>query len=159
MLPSLSSHLMNDVLWPFIWKFVLVFFDDILVFSRSWSEHLQHVKHVFQALCDHKLALKRSKCSFGTETMAYLGHIISIDGVAMDPAKVEAVKVWPPPRSLRALRGFLGLIGYYHKFIMGYGTVAAQLTTLLKREAFKWTNEAEGAFQLLKQALMLAPLL
>jgi hypothetical protein len=92
-----------------------VFFDDILVFSRSWSEHLQHVKQVFQALRDHKLALKQSKCSFDSATVAYLGHIISADGVAMDQAKVEAVAAWPPPRSLRALRGFLGLTGYYRK--------------------------------------------
>jgi hypothetical protein len=88
-----------------------------------------------------------------------LGHIISAAGVAMDPSKVEAVAAWPPPRSLRALRGFLGLTGYYGKFIAVYGTVGAPLTALLKREAFKWTDDAEEAFQLLKQALMTAPLL
>jgi hypothetical protein len=157
--PSTFQALMNDVLWPFLRKFVLVFFDDILVFSRSWYEHLQHVKQVFQALRDHKLALKRAKCSFGTESVAYLGHIISAAGVAMDPSKVEAVAAWPPPRSLRALQGFLGLTGYYGKFIAVYGTVGAPLTALLKREAFKWTDDAEEAFQLLKQALMTAPLL
>jgi hypothetical protein len=91
---------MNEVLRPFIRKFVLVFFDNILVFSRSWSEHLQHVKQVFQALRNHKLALKRSKCSFGAEIVAYLGHIISANGVAMDPTKVEAVEAWPSPRSI-----------------------------------------------------------
>jgi hypothetical protein len=137
--------LMNDVLWPFLHKFVLVFFDDILVFSRSWSEHLQHVKQVFQALRDHKLTLKRAKCSFGIESVAYLGHIILAAGVAMDPSKVEAVAAWPPPRSLRALWGFLGLTGYYRKFIAGYDAVDS-LLTLLKGEAFKWTNDAEEAF-------------
>jgi hypothetical protein len=157
--PSTFQSLMNDVLHPFIRKFVLVFFNDILVFSRSWSEHLQHVKQVFQALCDHKLALKRSKCSFGMNTMMYLGHIISESGVAMDPAKVETVEAWPSPWSLRALRGFLGLTGYYRKFITGYGTVAAPLTTLIKQEVFRWTDKAEKAFQLLKRALTQAPLL
>jgi hypothetical protein len=157
--PSTFQSLMNDVLRPFIRKFMLVFFDDILVFSRSWSEHLQHVKQVFQALRDHKLALKRAKCPFDTNTATYLGHIISESGVAMDPAKVEAIEAWPSPWSLRALRGFLGLTGYYCKFIAGYGTVAAPLTTLIKREAFRWTDEAEEAFQLLKRALMQAPLL
>jgi hypothetical protein len=92
--PSTFQSLMNDVLCPFIHKFVLVFFNDILVFSRSWSEHLQHVKQVFQALRDHKLTLKYSKCAFGTKTVAYLSHIISTAGVAMDLAKVEAVKAW-----------------------------------------------------------------
>jgi hypothetical protein len=82
----------NEVLRHFIRKFVLVLFDDILVFSMLWSEHLQHVKQVFQTLYDHKLALKRSKCSFGMETVSYLGHIISANGVAMDPAKVKAIE-------------------------------------------------------------------
>jgi hypothetical protein len=91
--------------------------------------------------------------------VAYLGHIISAEGVAMDPTKVEAVESSPLLRSLRALQGFLGLTGYYCKFITGYGEVAPPLTALLKREAFKWTAEAEEAFQLLKQALMTTPLL
>jgi hypothetical protein len=137
----------------------LYFFDDILLFSRSWSEHLQHVKLVFHMLRDNKLALKQAKCSFGAEKVAYLGHIISVAGVAMDTSKVEAVEAWPPPRTLWALHGFLGLAGYYRKFIAGYGVVPAPLTALLKREAFKWTDEAEEAFKLLKQALMTAPLL
>jgi hypothetical protein len=157
--PSTFQALMNDVLQPFLRKFVLVFFDDILMFSRSWSEHLQHGKLVFQTLRENKLALKQAKCSFGAEKVAYLGHIISVVGVAMDPSKVEAVEAWPLPRTLRALCGFLGLAGYYRKFIAGYGVVATPLTTLLKREAFKWTDEAKEAFKLLKQALMTAPLL
>jgi hypothetical protein len=110
--PSTFQALMNDVLHSFIRKFILIFFDDILMFSRSWLEHLQHAKLVFQALCENKLALKRAKCSFGAEKVAYLGHVISAEGVAMDPSKVEAVEAWPPPRILRALRGFLGLAGY-----------------------------------------------
>ena len=157
--PSTFQALMNDVLKPFIRKFVLVFFDDILIYSSSWVEHLQHMRQVFQLLREQKLALKRTKCSFGETQVGYLGHIISDKGVAMDPAKIEAVESWPPPRSIRALRGFLGLTGYYRKFIAGYGTVAAPLTALLKREAFRWTEEAEEAFNLLKQALMSAPLL
>jgi hypothetical protein len=91
---------------------------------------------LFQVLREHKLALERSKCSFGEPTVPYLGHIISEDGVAMDSVKVAAVEAWPQPQSLLALRGFLGLTGYYRKFIAGYGAVAAPLTALLKREAF-----------------------
>jgi hypothetical protein len=89
--PSTFQALMNHILKPFIRKFVLVFFDDVPVFSISWSEHLQHVKQVFQALQENNLALKRSKCSFGQESVAYLGHIISAAGVAMDPEKIAVV--------------------------------------------------------------------
>jgi hypothetical protein len=157
--PSMFQSLMNGILKPFIRKFVLVFFDDILVFSSSWVEHLQHVKQVFEVLREHKLALTRPKCSFGEESVAYLRHIISTVGVAMAPAKVTTVETWPRPRTLRALNGFLGLTGYYRKFIAGYGMVAGPLTTLLKREAFCWLEEADDAFQQLKQALMTATLL
>ena len=100
------------------------------------AEHLQHVRTVLQQMRMHHLFAKRSKCFFGELSVGYLGHIISAAGVAMDPAKVEAVEAWPRPTTARALRGFLGLTGYYRKFIAGYGGVAAPLTTLLKREAF-----------------------
>jgi hypothetical protein len=93
--PSTFRSLMNDILKPFIRQFVLVFFDDILVFSDSWAAHLQHVKQVFEVLQTHKLALKQSKCSFSTTSVAYLGHIISVKGVAMDPDKIAAVEAWP----------------------------------------------------------------
>jgi hypothetical protein len=157
--PSTFQSLMNDVLKSYIRKFVLVFFDDILIFSKTWAEHLQHVKQVFQVLSDNKLFLKRSKCFFGKENVSYLGHIISRDGVAMDPAKIEAVEAWPRPQSLQALRGFLGLTGYYRKFIAGYGEVAAPLTALLKKEAFHWSDAVDTAFMQLKHSLMTAPLL
>jgi hypothetical protein len=157
--PSTFQALMNDVLKPLIRKFVLVFFDDILVFSSSCAAHLQHVREVFTALRANKLSVKQSKCSFGKTSVAYLGHVISAQGVSMDLDKVAAVEVWPRPRSIRALRGFLGLTGYYRKFIADYGTIAAPLMTLLKREAFRWSERAEEAFLQLKQALISAPLL
>lgn len=157
--PSTFQALMNDVLKPFIRKFVLVFFDDILVFSSFWAAHLQHVREVFTALRANKLSIKQSKCSFGKTSVAYLGHVISAQGVSMDLDKVAAVEVWPRPRSIRALRGFLGLTGYYRMFIADYGTIAAPLTALLKREAFRWSERAEEAFLQLKQALISAPLL
>ena len=137
----------------------LVFFDDILIYSSSWSEHLQHVRLVLDALRAHDLHLKRSKCSFGSSSVAYLGHVISARGVAMDSAKVEAMASWPKPRSARGVRGFLGLAGYYRKFIRDFGAIAAPLTRLLRKEAFAWTTEAAEAFAALKQALSTGPVL
>jgi hypothetical protein len=120
---------------------------------------LQQVQLVLQLLRDNNLFIKRSKCFFGKQSVAYLGHIISANGVAMDQTKVTAVETWPRPRTTRALRGFLGLTGYYRKFIAGYGAIAEPLTALLKGAAFAWTRQAEEAFLALKAALMKAPLL
>jgi hypothetical protein len=118
---------MNGVLHDYLRRFVLVFFDDIFIYSSSWSEHLQHVRVVLTTLRQHRLTVKQSKCVFDSRSVAYLGHVISASGVAMDPAKVEAVQAWPTPRTPRALRGFLGLAGYYRKFIRNYGIIAAPL--------------------------------
>jgi hypothetical protein len=157
--PTTFQALMNDVLRPFLRQCVLVFFDDILIFSPSWAAHLHHLREVLAVLRANKLYLKRSKCSFGEPSVAYLGHVVSGDGVAMDVSKVQAVTDWPRPRSVRALRGFLGLAGYYRRFIKDFGTIAAPLTNLLKRDAFQWSAEAEAAFIALKQALTTAPVL
>jgi hypothetical protein len=113
--PTTFQALMNDVLQLYLWRFVLVFFDDILIYSSSWAEHLQHVSIVLNALRAHRLHLKCSKCSFGATSVAYLGHVISIDGVAMDADKVMAVSLCPTPYSARGLQDFLGLAGYYRK--------------------------------------------
>ena len=150
---------MNDVLRPYLRRFVLVFFDDILIYSSSWAEHLQHIVVVLNALRAHRLHLKRSKCSFGASSVAYLGHVISAAGVAMDADKIAAVASWPVPRSARALRGFLGLSGYYRKFIRDFGIIAAPLTRLLRRDAFAWDDEAAAAFQALRDALTTGPVL
>ncbi|KAK1695119.1 hypothetical protein QYE76_011816 [Lolium multiflorum] len=157
--PVTFQALMNDVLRLFLRRFVLVFFDDIFIYSSSWSDHLRHVKLVLEAMRTHKLFLKRSKCSFGEESMAYLGHVISAEGVAMDGDKVLAVVDWPVPRTVRAVRGFLGLAGYYRKFIKGFGTIAAPPTALLKKDGFLWTDQAAAAFEALKGALTTAPVL
>jgi hypothetical protein len=116
------QSLMNDVLRPFICLFVLVFFDDILIYSKTWADHL---RAVLSLLRQHQLFIKRTKCAFGVTSVSYLGHVISEAGVAMDPAKVRAIHDWPPPRSARAVRGFLGLAGYYRKFVHNFGSVAA----------------------------------
>ncbi|XP_066347915.1 uncharacterized mitochondrial protein AtMg00860-like [Miscanthus floridulus] len=148
--PAMFQSLMNAVLQPYLRKFVLVFFDDILIYSPSWTTHLQHVKAVLLALRAHQLWLKRSKCSFAESSVAYLGHVISTEGVAMDVSKVDAVTTWPQPRSARVLCGFLGLAGYYRRFIKDYDAIAAPLTQLLRRDVFNWSDGAMLVFDALK---------
>jgi hypothetical protein len=155
--PATFQALMNNVLRPYLRRFVLVFFDDILIYSTSWAEHLQHIAIIFNELPAHHLHLKRSKCSFGTPSVAYLGHVISAEGVAMNADKVAAVAGWPTPHSPRALCGFLGLAGYYRKSIRDFGLIASPLTRLLRRDAFAWDGEATTAFEALKGALTTGP--
>uniref|UniRef100_A0A7N2KR02 Uncharacterized protein n=1 Tax=Quercus lobata TaxID=97700 RepID=A0A7N2KR02_QUELO len=157
--PSTFQSLMNDVFKPYLRKFVLVFFDDILVYSRDMASHVLHLRSVLQVLLDHKLFAKRSKCTFACSEVEYLGHVISGNGVKTDPKKTQAMLDWPIPKTVKALRGFLGLTGYYRKFIKGYGSIAAPLTDLLRKDAFEWTEQAGQAFQNLKQAVSQPPVL
>ena len=151
--PSTFQSPMNDVFKPYLRKFVLVFFDDILVYSRDMATHVLHLRSVLQVLLDHKLLAKRSKCTFACSKVEYLGHIISGHGGKTNPKKTQAMLDWPTPKTVKALRGFLGLTSYYKKFIKGYGSIAAPLTNLLKNDAFEWTKQANQAFQNLKQAV------
>jgi hypothetical protein len=157
--PATFQALMNDMLRPFLRRFVLVFFDDILIYSRTWADHLRHLRAILDELRRHHLFVKRTKCSFGASSIAYLGHVISAAGVAMDPAKVQAIHDWPAPRSPWAVRGFLGLAGYYRKFVHNYGAIAAPLTALLKKEGFSWDDTAAAAFTALKAVVTSAPVL
>jgi hypothetical protein len=138
---------MNDILHDYIWKFVLVFFDNILIYSSTWVEHMQHIKVVSDVMSQHRLFIKQSKCTFGTSSVSYLGHIISEQGVTMDPEKIEVVDSWPTPWMVCSLYGFLGLTGYYRKFIACYGDVAQPLIGLLKHDSFRLSPEAEQTFQ------------
>lgn len=144
--PSTFQSLMNQVFKPYLRKFIHVFFDDILVYSPTNELHLEHLTLTLETLRKHQLFLKRSKCQFFSNTIEYLGHIISHEGVAADPSKTQAMTEWPIPRNLKGLRGFLGLTGYYRRFIKGYGTIDRPLTQLLKKNNFHWSTEAEEAF-------------
>ena len=157
--PSTFQALMNSVFQLFLRKFTLVFFDDILVYSPSMTEHLTHLRMVLQVMRQNTLFAKRSKCVFGTKQVEYLGHVISAQGVATDPSKIQAMKEWPVPANLKQLRGFLGLTGYYRRFIKGYASISQPLTILLKKNAFQWSPQAQLAFEELKQAMIESPVL
>jgi hypothetical protein len=157
--PSTFQSLMNDVFRPWLRKFVLVFFDDILVYSNDWQTHLSHLEEVLKVLQGHGLVANKKKCLFAQTTVEYLGHLISGEGVAVDPNKVVSVTNWPKPKNVKGVRGFLGLTGYYRKFIKDYGKIAKPLTELTKKDAFTWNEETQLAFDTLKVCLTIAPVL
>lgn len=131
--PGTFQGAMNSTLVPGLRRFVLVFFDDILVYSSSFEEHLHHLDLVFQWLAKDQWRLKLSKCRFAQREIAYLGHVISECGISTNPAKIQAISSWPTPVNVCALRGFLGLAGYYRKFIRHFGLIAKPLTDLLRK--------------------------
>ncbi|GAU25204.1 hypothetical protein TSUD_151040 [Trifolium subterraneum] len=157
--PATFQSLMNTIFQNVLRKYVLVFFDDILVYSKTWQEHLKHLAAVLQVLQDNELFVKLSKCSFGVSEIEYLGHVVNGQGVSMDKEKIQAVLDWPPPKNIKQLRGFLCLTGYYRRFIQSYAKIASPLTDLLKKEAYVWTTQAKAAFQQLKNAITSAPVL
>ena len=157
--PSTFQSAMNHLLQPFLRRFVTVFFDDILVYSSSLSSYIQHLEAIFEMPQNGEFYLKKSKCLFAQETIEYLGHVVSSKGVNPEPSKIQAMVQWPTPRTVRELRAFLGLTGFYRKFIKGYAAIAAPLTSLLCKDAFTWTTESQEAFTQLKSAMTNAPVL
>jgi hypothetical protein len=152
--------LMNGIFINYLDKFVIVFLDDILVYSKSEEEHEHHLRLVLQVLREHQLYAKLSKCSFYQEQIHYLGHIISEQGITVDPEKIEAIRGWPTPRNVSEVRSFMGLVGYYRRFIAGFSKISHPITSLQKKGIkFEWTSECEENFNLLKELLTSAPVL
>jgi hypothetical protein len=158
--PATFQGIMNTIFAEQLRKYVLVFVDDILIYSESLEAHQNHLQQVFQILRANQLFIKKSKCTFAQPQLEYLGHIIGEQGVQTDPAKIQAVQDWPNPTNHKQLRGFLGLSGYYRKFIKNYGAISRPLTDLLKKNTpFVWTPALQESFDTLKTALVEAPVL
>ncbi|GJT91560.1 ty3-gypsy retrotransposon protein [Tanacetum coccineum] len=151
--PSTFQSAMNDLFRPVLRKFVLVFFDDILVYSDSIQTHYDHLRFVFQTLIENHYHAKASKCVFAVRSIPFLGHIISAEGVQADPDKLKAIQAWPTPTSFTTLRAFLGLTGYYRRFVPTYAHIASPLTDILKQSAFTWNDTAAKAFDALKTSM------
>jgi hypothetical protein len=127
---------------------VVVFIDDILVYSNSHLEHEQHLRVVLQTLRENQLYAKLDKCEFWLKEVVFLGHVISAEGIFVDPRKVDAVLKWERPTNVKEIRSFLGLAGYYQRFIEGFSTIASPLTKLTHKEVrFVWSEECEASFQ------------
>ncbi|GJQ93259.1 putative reverse transcriptase domain-containing protein [Tanacetum coccineum] len=158
--PAVFMDLMNRIFHEYLDKFVIVFIDDILVYSKSEEEHERHLRIVLEILRQKKLYAKFSKCEFWLQQVAFLGHIVSVDGIIMDPSKVEAITKWPRPTTVTEVRSFLGLAGYYRRFVEGFSRLALPLTQLMRKgEKFVWTDERQESFEELKRRLVSAPIL
>jgi hypothetical protein len=158
--PAYFMYLMKSVFMDYLDKFVVVFIDDILVYSQNEQEHEEHLRKVLQRLRDCQLYAKLSKCEFWISEVLFLGHIINRDGLAVDPKKVAVILDWKAPKDVRGIKCFIGMTGYYRHFIEGFSKIARPMTALLaKKVEFKWTPACQESFEMLKQKLTTSPVL
>jgi hypothetical protein len=158
--PAYFMYLMNKVFMEYLDKLIVVFIDDILIFSKNDEEHNEHLRLVLQKLRENQLYAKLSKCEFWLKEVSFLGHIISEGGISVDPSKVESVLSWNTAQDVSDIQSFLGLAGYYRRFIEGFSKITKPMTELLKKgKTFEWTPRREASFQELKKRLTTAPVL
>jgi hypothetical protein len=158
--PACFMYLMNSVFMPELDKFMVVFIEDILVYSKNKEEHVGHLHVVFQHLRQHRLYAKLSKCDFWLKEIKFLGHTVSQTGITVDPDKVQEVMNWKPPTTVRQIRSFQRLADYYQRFIPDFSRIVKPMTELLKKGAkFVWGQKCEDAFHTLRQHLTTAPVL
>ncbi|XP_058614801.1 uncharacterized protein LOC131529211 [Onychostoma macrolepis] len=152
---------MNEVFREFLHQFVIVYIDNILIYSQNLAEHRHHVTQVFQLLREHHLYLKLEKCEIHRSTVQFLRYNISPDGIQMDQGKVNAIQEWPLPQSVKELQRFLGFANFYRRFIHQFSQLTASLTSMLrsKPKSLSWSLDAHEAFQHLKEAFSMAPVL
>jgi len=152
--------MMNRVFHAYLDKFVVEFTDDILVYSKTKEDHMEHLRTVLSTLANHKLYAKLKKCDFWMEKVQFLGHVISAEGISVDLAKIATVVEWPRPTNITKVQSFLGITGYYQRFVQDFSKIATPLTQLLRKDhKFDWTANCEASFQELKQRLVTAPIL
>ena len=157
--PSTFMRKMNQILHPFIGRFVVVYFDDILIYSTTKDYHMVHLRHVLQALHENELYINMKKCSFMTASIVFLGYVITADGIKVDEEKVKAIRDWGIPKNIHEVRSFHGLASFYRKFIRNFSSIAAPITDCMKQWKFNWTEEAEKSFAGIKKKLCCAPIL
>jgi hypothetical protein len=158
--PAYFMYLMNKVFMEYLDKFVVVFIDDILIFSKNKEEHAEHLRLVLQKLREHKFYAKRSKCEFWLKEVSFLGHVVSNGGISVDPSKVKDVLNWKAPTNVSEIRSFLGLARYYRRFIEGFSKLAKPMTALLEKNAkFVWSDKCHANFEELKRRLTTTPVL
>jgi hypothetical protein len=152
--PDHFMYLMNSIFMPELDKFVIVFIDDILVYSKNKEEHAEHLHIILSYLREHQLYAKFSKCEFWLNEVPFLGHVLSVEGVVVDPGKVGDILDWKPPTTIHQVRSFLGMAGYYRRFILNLSKILKPITKLLKIQVkFVWSSECEKAFQTLKKVV------
>ena len=138
--------LMNGVFHSYLDKFVLVFLDDILIYSKSEKEHEEHLRLVLQCLRDNQLYANVAKCDFFQSEIQYLGHVISGEGISVDPAKIQAIVDWPAPTTVSEIRSFMGLAGYYRRFVQNFSRIAHPITSLQRKgKKFLWTKNFKNS--------------
>jgi hypothetical protein len=158
--PAYFMNLMNKVFMEELYRFVVVFIDNILIYSEIVEEHEEHLRIVLERLRQQKLYAKFSKCEFWMEKVAFLGHVLSAEGTAVDPSKVESVTKWEQPLNMTDIRSFLGMAGYYRRFIENFSKIAKPMMELLKNNTkFEWSKACERSFQELERRLTTAPML
>ncbi len=157
--PAAFSRLISSLFQELNGECVVLFLDDLLVYSKTEEEHKIHLRKVFEILRRHKLYAKRSKCAFGVAEVEFLGHNVSAEGVSMQDRIVNAVLEWPQPRSVKHVQSFVGLANYYRRFIKGFAKIMQPITDIRRCKIFRWTDECEVAFQNIKSALTSAPVL
>ncbi|XXG72658.1 hypothetical protein AAC387_Pa07g1707 [Persea americana] len=151
-------RVITHLLQPYIWKFAVIYFDDILVYSKNREEHLTHLHSICQLLRRESIYINLKKCTFMSNSVIFLGFIMSTEGIKMDPEKVKAILDWPLPTTITEVRNFHGLATFYRRFIRNFSGITAPITDCLKKSEFKWTNAATRAFEQIKQKITEAPI-
>ena len=158
--PVAFMDLMNRVFHPYLDRFVVVFIDDILVYSKDAQEYEHHLRIILQILRENQLFAKLSKCDFWLKEVSLLGHIVSAEGIRVNLVKIEAIMNWKPPQHVTEVRSFLGLAGYYRRFVQGFSVITSSLARLLRKGVkFEWDDKCQSSFERLKEILVEAPVL